>query len=352
MAKAKKLPSGNWRVLVFDYKDDQGRRHYESVTADTKAEAEYKAALFKKNKKTRQKPKIELTVGQAIDRYIELSQTLSPTTVQRYENMRKYGFPDLMEVKTSKLTDELIQFEINKEAKRKSAQTGKQISAKTVTNEWGLVSSALRSICGMSFSVRLPKKQKKHKELPDPKVIIDLIKGTDIELPCLLAMWLSFSMSEIRGFKCSSIRDSRIYVDQVRVNVSGVPTEKENAKVETRKRAQSVPDHIMDLIKSQDNYTLYTRTGEDSYLVTLNQNEIYNRFKKLTTAEGIEMTFHDLRHMFASIMLTKLQIPEKVVQDEGGWSTPHIMKSVYSNTFSDSRQTADKIRDDFFESLF
>lgn len=352
MAKAKKLPSGNWRVRVFDYKDDQGKSHYESITADTKAEAEYKAALFKKEKKTRQKPKIELTVGQAIDRYIELSQTLSPTTVQRYENMRKYGFKDLMEVKVSRLTDELIQFEINKETKRKSAQTGNQISAKTVTNEWGLISSALRSICGMTFNVRLPKKQKKHKELPDPKAIVDIVKGTDIELPCLLAMWLSFSMSEIRGFKCSSVRNGNLYVDQVRVSVAGIATEKENAKVETRKRVQSLPEHIMELISAQDNYRHYKKTGEDSYLITLNQNEIYNRFKKLTKAEGIEMTFHDLRHMFASIMLTKLQIPEKVVQDEGGWSTPHIMKSVYSNTFSDSRQTADKTRDNFFESLF
>ena len=351
MAKAKKLPSGNWRVQVYDYTDESGRKHYESVTADTKAEAEYKAALFKKDKKVHKKPKTELTVGQAVDRYIELSQTLSPTTVQRYENMRKYGFPDLMDVKASKLTDELIQFEINKEAKRKSIQSGKQISAKTVTNEWGLISSALRSICGLSFSVRLPKKQKIHKELPDPKVIIDMIKGTDIELPCLLAMWLSFSMSEIRGFKCSSIRNGRLYVDQVRVSVGGAPTEKENAKVETRKRAQSIPDHIMDLIKAQENYKEYKRTSKDSFLITLNQNEIYNRFKKLTKAEGIDMTFHDLRHMFASIMLTKLQIPEKVVQDEGGWSTPHIMKSVYSNTFTDSRIVADKIRDDFFKGL-
>lgn len=352
MAKAKKLPSGNWHILVYDYTDENGKRHYESLTADTKAEVEYKAALFKKDKKSRRKPKLELTVGQAIDRYIELSQTLSPTTLQRYENMRKYGFPDLMEVKVSKLTDELIQFEINKESKRKSIHTGKQISAKTVNNEWGLISSALKSICGLIFNVRLPKKQKKHKELPDPKTIIDIVRDTDIELPCLLAMWLSFSMSEIRGFKCSSVRNGQIYVDQVRVTVGGLPTEKENAKVETRKRIQSLPAHIMDLIESQENYKEYKRSGIDSYLVALNQNEIYNRFKKLTKAEGIEMTFHDLRHMFASIMLTKLQIPEKVVQEEGGWSTPHIMKSVYSNTFSDSRKKADSIRDEFFESLF
>ena len=55
--------------------------------------------------------------------------------------------------------------------------------------------------------------------------------------------------------------------------------------------------------------------------------------------------------MFASVMLTKLNIPEKVVQDEGGWSTPYVMKKVYSNTFSDSRKDADKLRDKYFEGL-
>ena len=164
-------------------------------------------------------------------------------------------------------------------------------------------------------------------------------------------MWLSFSLSEIRGFKCSSIRNGQIYVDQVLIKVEGLDQEKKDAKVESRKRSQSIPKYIMDLIESQDNYKEYKKTGKDSFLVPMTQNKLYHQYKKILDPLGIDISFHDLRHMFASVMLTKLQIPEKVVQDEGGWSTPSIMKSVYSNTFTDSRKEADKKRDEFFESL-
>lgn len=164
-------------------------------------------------------------------------------------------------------------------------------------------------------------------------------------------MWLSFSMSEIRGFKCSSIRDGYIYVDQVIVDVDGLATEKKDAKVDSRNRRQAVPRYIMDLINQQESYKKYHETGTDGPLIPLNQRQIYKPFVRLMAKHGIHMTFHDLRHMFASVMLTKLNIPEKVVQDEGGWSTPHVMKQVYSNTFSDSRKNADLIRDAYFENL-
>ena len=53
MAKAKKLPSGQWRALVYDYTDASGKRHYESFTAETKKEAEFQAAQFAYTKKER-----------------------------------------------------------------------------------------------------------------------------------------------------------------------------------------------------------------------------------------------------------------------------------------------------------
>lgn len=351
MAKAKKLPSGNWRVQVFDYKDENGKNHYRSYTAPTKAEAEYMAAYFKKTRPPKEDNEPEVTVGQAIDKYIDLSATLSPTTIARYRNMRKFAFPDLMNMNLSDLDDRAAQIEINKEIKRPNGQTGNPLSAKTIRNEWALVSAALKSLYNMTLNVKLPKVQRAPKELPDPQLVIDAIKGTDIELPCLLSIWLSFSLSEIRGFKCSSIRNGQIYVDQVLVTVDGFQQEKKDAKVETRKRSQSVPKYIMKLIEMQPNYKEYKKTGKDSYLVPMTQNLLYHRYKKILEPLGIDISFHDLRHMFASVMLNKLQIPEKVVQEEGGWSTPSIMKSVYSNTFSDSRKSADSKRDEFFESL-
>ena len=54
MAKAKKLKSGNYRVLVPDYKDENGKWHYKSFTAPTKKEAEYTAAEFTHNRENRE----------------------------------------------------------------------------------------------------------------------------------------------------------------------------------------------------------------------------------------------------------------------------------------------------------
>ena len=35
MAKPKKMPSGKWRVRVYDYTDSDNKKHYRSFTAPT-----------------------------------------------------------------------------------------------------------------------------------------------------------------------------------------------------------------------------------------------------------------------------------------------------------------------------
>ena len=62
------------------------------------------------------------------------------------------------------------------------------------------------------------------------------------------------------------------------------------------------------------------------------------------------MSFHDLRHMDASIMVA-LGIPDKYAMERGGWSSPHVMKSVYQHTFSKEREAVDDKIDEYFNSL-
>lgn len=50
MAKAKKLPSGSWRVRVYDGKDAAGKNIYRSFTAATKKQAEFLAAEYAAHK--------------------------------------------------------------------------------------------------------------------------------------------------------------------------------------------------------------------------------------------------------------------------------------------------------------
>lgn len=62
------------------------------------------------------------------------------------------------------------------------------------------------------------------------------------------------------------------------------------------------------------------------------------------------ISFHDLRHMNASVMLA-LGVPDKYAMERGGWETDSIMKSVYQNTFSSERLMVDKKIDDYFNAL-
>ena len=50
MAKATKLPSGNWRCKAY-YTDEYGARKSKSFTAETKNDAELAARAFKSQKK-------------------------------------------------------------------------------------------------------------------------------------------------------------------------------------------------------------------------------------------------------------------------------------------------------------
>lgn len=46
-----------------------------------------------------------------------------------------------------------------------------------------------------------------------------------------------------------------------------------------------------------------------------------------------------------------LGIPDKYAMERGGWSSPHVMKSVYQHTFSAERKAADDKIDEYFYGL-
>jgi len=76
---------------------------------------------------------------------------------------------------------------------------------------------------------------------------------------------------------------------------------------------------------------------------------IYNRWIRLLDEHELpHITFHDLRHVNASVMAL-LRIPDKYAQERGGWKLDKVMKKVYQQTFSEERENVDKKIDDYFE---
>lgn len=364
MAKAKKLPSGSWRCLAYSHteriwdekkKEWKDKRIYESFTSDDpspqgKREAEAAAAMFQVNKsRTITKKRHDygnMTLKEAIDKYIESREGLnrSPTTLQDYRCIQKNGFPDLMNMKLKEIDIDILQDAISTEAKRPSNKnhTPKPISAKRLKNEWGLICSVLHKYTNLSGleEIELPQITPRIPELPPAKKVLQIIRGTDIELPVLLAIWLSFSMSEIRGLtKSKSISGNYITIREVIVDINGHPYRKDMAKNPTRNRRHRIPPYIKTLIDQVEGDTLVPMRGRT----------LYRHWIKLQDENGMDrITFHDLRHLNASVMAL-LRVPDKYAQERGGWKSDKVMKNVYMQTFSEEREKVDNMIDSYFE---
>lgn len=336
MATAKQLPSGAWRVRVYD-KELKKQVSFTSQLEGKagKAEAELMAREYVLGK--RQKQEKGRTVGECIDEYIALKENiLSPPTISGYRKERRNSLAELCEIPLSELTANKIQAYINKLSLYKSA--------KTIRNAHGLLVSVLHIYApNMRISTTLPKVQKKIKQLPTVQEVMRVVVGSEIELPCLLAMWCSLRMSEVRGVRKSDIKDGVLTIQNTIVTADGENIEKQQTKTIESTRQIKLPERILQLINELPK--------EQIYITLLSGQAIYKRFSRLLEANGVQhMTFHDLRHMNASVMLA-LNIPDKYAMERGGWSSPHVMKSVYQHTFSAERKAADEKIDNYFNEV-
>lgn len=362
MPKAVKLPSGSWRCQAYSHSipiynpdgspalDSKGKpkkkRIYESFTSDDptragKKEAEFAAAQFALDKKRKKSSSGDMTVTQAIDKYIaSCDAVLAESTIRGYRNIQKNSFQSLMKQRLKDLTREDLKEAVNQESKRISSSTKKVISPKTVRNSYGLITAVINEFYpSLDCTVRLPQAEVKIKNLPDPSVIIQLFRGDRLELAVLLAMWLSFSLSEVRGLtKSKSLDGDYIVIREVVVNLGNKDSRKSQGKVPTRNRMHRIPPYIKQLIDQV----------EGDIIVPYSAHAIYKHFTRMIAKAGLpHMTFHDLRHVNASVM-AMLQIPEKYALERGGWKTDKVMKQVYIHTFSPEREKVDGIIDHYF----
>lgn len=349
MPTPKKQKNGKWSCQVYIGKDKNGKRKYKRVTADTKdlvnlEVAQLKVQGVKEDKEAR-------TVRDVVGEYIRsVEAVISPTTLRGYIVTYHNGFPHLMDMDISIIDNAVMQKAVNEETKR-ITKYGKAISPKTISNEYGLIEVALKRMCDMTFRVKLPQVPIKIKEFPDPQEIINAIKGTSSELPCLLAMWLGLRMGEIKGIDCSAIRDGVLHIEQTRVYKDGHEEIKPTAKNDTSIRNIALPKKLMQLIESTNAYINYCETGENRPLIATPRNRIYKRWKRIAIDHGWQMSFHDLRAVNASVGIV-LGIPDKYMMSRNGYKTDYTLKKRYQQLFDTQRKIVDQRIDDYFDQLF
>ena len=336
MAKAKQLPSGSWRCRVYDNELKKQISFTSNLPGKAgKNEVELMAREYLTGKK--QKKEQGRTIGECIDEYISLKENiLSPTTISGYRKYRKTSLAGLCDILIKDITQQDIQAYFNKQALT--------LSPKSIHNAHGLLSAVLGVyVPDLRLKTTLPKIPKKIKHIPEVEEVWRAIYGTEIELPCLLAMWCSLRMSEIRGLKKSDIKNGIVTVERTIVNADNEHIEKDSTKTVESTRQIELPEYIISLINALPK--------EQEYITLVKDHALYMRFVRRLERCGVKhMSFHDLRHLNASIMLM-LGIPDKYAMERGGWSTNSTLKNVYQHTFSAERKAADKKINDYFNGV-
>lgn len=339
--RSQKLPSGNYRAQLVVGHSAGGRRIVRSFTRPTAWEAE-KAALDYKAKYGIGAAVHELTVRTAITQYISVhAYNSAQSTKNKYARICNTRLQSIMDIRITELRVIDVQNAVNAD----SAHLG----AKSVKDSVDLLCAAL-SFHDIELRLKkkivYPKTRRKIKALAPAGAVINIVKGTELELPCLLAMWLSLRISEIRGLKYSDItEDGRFLIVQREiVYTDGKDAENDYNKTEKSTRTLPLPRPLYDKIISQPH------TSDEEHIVPLGYNCIYKGFKKLMAKTGYDMTFHSLRAVFAST-LHSMGVPDKYIEALGGWSNPTTMHKHYVYTLPSEEQKYQQKIDAFFAGL-
>lgn len=334
MAKAKKLPSGSWRVRVYSHTTPDGKKHYESFTATTKQEAEMMAAKFANDNDRKRSD--DITVREAVENYIEANKmALSPATIYGYCNDAK-RLECIGNVRIRKITSKDVQGLI-------SHLVSQNYSAKTIRNTYGTLRSAL-TFAGVDqqFMVHIPSSAKKPKVSPESEQVATLYQNASkkMKIAIALAAFHSLRRGEIASIKYGDLKGNELHIHSDMVygydkkwHYKDVP------KTDASNRIVYLPKQLLDLIG---------KGHPEQYILDIKPNTIGQNFIKLKKRYKIDIRFHDLRHYFASLAVI-LNIPDTYTASLGGWrNNSSVLKEVYQgNIVSMSEAYAQKINEQY-----
>ena len=339
MAKAKKLPSGQWRTLVYSHTDPDGKRHYESFTADTKKESEYLAAQFALEKKNRQ-PGDARTLEAAMNEYIKSrTNVLSPSTIREYIRMSDKNFDTMKHIKITHITSQLLQEWVN--------NFSVNHSPKSVKNSYGFLNAVLGTcVPNADFQVRLPQSVPYMASVPSDEDVASLITyyrdhDTDMYIASCLAAFGSLRRSEISPLDADDVQGNCIIVRKSMVRKPGNEwVVKSTNKNQSSNRIVPMPE------------TVIAELPREGSLVRLNPSQISHRHERAVAKLQLPVfRFHDLRHYTASIMHA-IGIPDQYIMARGGWSSDRTLKAVYRGTVRNYTDTYTDLALNHFDQVF
>lgn len=330
----RQLPSGSWFCrLRIGGKDI-------CITEPTQKLCQAKAAAYKSGLIQAKKAPADKTLRQACQAYIDARPKGSPTTRHTNETYVKFAFQGIMDKKIKDITKADLIKAVAEECQRETRRHEK-IAPVSVRKEFDFICAVLRENDIEPPQINnLPSVQQGPVVLPEPADVLRAIVGSSIELPCLLAAWLSLTQSEIRALtKSKSIKNGKLYITETVVRVDGKDYRKKGSKEEKRSRVHAIPLHIQQLIDAVPG----------DILCPFTPRQLYGRLQTLQKNAGVDppISFHQLRHLNASVM-AMLGVQKEIARERGGWHNNAVMDAVYTHTFTSARRAADASIDAYF----
>lgn len=332
MAKAKKLPSGNYRTRIHI-----GNKKYKSFTAPTKKESEYIASLYLKNHILDRGNIYENTIYQIVSEFIVVREPyISPSTTRTYLYLLKHFIP-LKTVRIKDFTTPRHQLWIDNIDR----------APKTIKNINGLLVSALKHYGIELGPVNLPSKEYKPIKIPttdEIKIIIDYFNERH-DKDMILAIYLASMGTLRRGEVCAlTSEDIDRNKSTIHINKSQVMDKNRNILIKEPKTYSSnriieMPKFVVDMMP------------KNNPIVNLNISQLTKRFMRAMKNLNMNYTFHSLRHYSASIMHAN-HIPTQYIMERGGWKTETTLNRIYRNSLDDYRKKYSKQTNNYFEDNF
>lgn len=343
MSEAKKLPSGRWRNQLYVGKTPDGKRIYESFTADTKKEADRLAANRAREIELgvrKQHTPALMTVGEAIDSYIGTNENvLAPKTIREYKGYRARYFQGIMGTRIRDLTNLTVQAEINVESRR--------LAPKSIRNVWGMILTSIRTaVPEIRFDVNLPARRKKEMNIPTEEELVGLLddlKDTRLEIPVLIAATCGLRRGEIAALRFPEDVDrehNRLRVRRsMSQNADGEWIIEERTKTyESTRDVECPPWLIEKLLALPPDY----KPVHPAYLTS--------GFARAARRRGLDIHFHNLRHYYASLLIA-IGAPDQYIMKRMGHTTTNMLHSVYGHIMKDRDQEITATLNDRLETL-
>lgn len=335
MPKAKKLPSGNWRVQVMN----NGIR--KSFTGETKKEAELMALEWLNGRI--KKETTAKNVGDAVKDYIESKENiLSPSSVRGYWIIYNNAIDLIAHICLQDLTEKHLQNWVNTNAAN--------YAPKSVKSQFSLVTATLRAEkVDIDFdSVLLPRLKREEKKIPNEEEIskiLHIIEGTSVELPVTIAVTLGLRQSEIAALRWSDYDGQYLHIHAAKVpDKDNKYVVKDTTKTDASTRTLEV-DELLKLRLDRAK-----RQGE--FISPMLPSSVLRKFNHLCDKNGLpRFTMHAQRHGNASMMLAK-GVPDLYAMKRLGHSSTNMIKNVYQHLYAEKEKEVAQTVSDAFSDIF